>query len=78
VDETGLVEERETVQELLRKDAHEGGAEAPELVLLDELVEVDAQQLKHEAQVLPVDERVLEAEQVVVVVLVELGVELEA
>jgi len=44
--------------------------------LLDQLVEIHTKQLKHQAQVLSVDKGVLEAQKMMVIVLVELGVEL--
>ena len=78
VDEPRLVQQGQAIQQLLCKDPDQGGAEAAELVLLDELVQIDAQQLEHQAQVLAVDEGVLESQEMVVVVLVQLGVELAA
>ena len=56
MNEAGLLEYRERVQKLCRKDLHELSAEALELVLLDKLVEVRRQQLEDEAQVVFVDE----------------------
>jgi F0F1-type ATP synthase epsilon subunit len=76
VDQAGLVQQAQAVQELLGEDAHQGSAEAAELVLLDELVQIDTQQLQHETEVLAVDEGVFETQQMVVVVLVVFGVEL--
>ena len=58
MNEAGLLEYRERVQELRREDLHELSAETLELVLLDKLVEVRRQQLEDEAQVVFVDERV--------------------
>ena len=51
MNEAGLFEYRERVQKLRREDLHELSAEALELVLLDKLVEVNAQQLHGDAQV---------------------------
>jgi hypothetical protein len=76
VDQAGLVEEGQAVQKLLGKDAHEGGAEAAELVLLDELVQIDAEQLENQTKMLSMDKRIFQSQKMVVVVLVELGVEL--
>lgn len=71
-----LVQQTQGIQQLLCKHANKGGAQSAELVLLDELVEVDAKQFERKAQMLPVNECVLEAKQMVVVVLVVLTVEL--
>ena len=43
MDQSRLAQQAETVQQLLGKDAHEGGAQAPELVLLDQFVQIDRQ-----------------------------------
>lgn len=73
-----LVEQCKTIEKLLSKDADQSGAESSELVLLDKLVQVDAEELKHQAKMLTVDECVLQAQKMMVVVLVELRVELIA
>lgn len=78
MDQPRLVQQGQTIEQLLGKDAHKSRAQAAELVLLDEFVEVYAQQLKHQAQVLPVDEGVLEPQEMVVIVLVQLRIELGA
>jgi hypothetical protein len=75
VDEARLLEDGERVEQLRGKDLDELRAEAEELVLLDELVQVAAQELEHEAEVVLMDERVAEAEDVVLVAGVELVVE---
>lgn len=54
----GLIQERESCQELLGEDSHKCRAQTAELVLLNELVQVDAQQLENETQMLSVDESV--------------------
>lgn len=41
-----LVEESKAIQELLSKHPYQCGTKAPELVLFDELVEIDAEQFK--------------------------------
>lgn len=74
--ETSLVQQRQPIQQLLCEHAHERCAETPELVLFDQLVEIDAQQFENKAQMLPVYERVLQTQDMVVVVLVELRVQL--
>lgn len=42
MDQVGFIQEAQRVQQLLCEDPHESRAEASELILLDELVEVDA------------------------------------
>lgn len=76
MNQVSLVQKAQCVQQLLRKDADKGRTETSELVLLDQLVEVDTEQLKGKAEVLTVDEGVLQTEEVVVVVLVVLAVQL--
>ena len=44
--------------------------------MLDELVQIDAQQLEYQTKMLAMDEGVLESKKMVVVVLVELRIEL--
>lgn len=67
VDQPGFVEDGQGVEQLAGEDSDERGGQAAEGVLFDELVEVDGEKLKDEAQVSVVDELVLEAEQVVFV-----------
>lgn len=73
-----LVEERKAIEELLRKDTDQGCAQSAELILLDKLVQVNAQELKNQAKMLAVNKSILEAQKMVVVVLVEFCVELHA
>lgn len=73
-----FVQEGETVQKLLGENPDQCGTKTPELVLLDQFVQVDAEKLEDQAQMLPVYKCVLESQEVVVVVLVELGIELVA
>lgn len=61
---------------MLREYSNECRAQSAELVLLDELVKVHAEQLKHQTQMLPVNEGIFQAQNVVVIVLVVLAVEL--
>jgi hypothetical protein len=68
VDEAGLIEDGQAVEELGGEDADEGGGEAAEGVLLDELVKVGGEELEDEAKVGVVNEGVLEAEDVVCIV----------
>ena len=57
----GLSEQCQSVDKLLRENTHQSGRQSTELVLLDQLVEVDAQQLKDKAQMLPVNKGVFES-----------------
>ena len=77
MNKASLVQQREPIQKLLGKDTNKGCAQAPELVLLDEFIEINAQEFKHQAEVLSVNKSILEAEKVMVVVFVELGVQLD-
>lgn len=56
MNQPGFLQHRECVQELRRKDLYELRAEALELVLLDQLVQVGREQLEDEAQMVFVDE----------------------
>ena len=56
MDQSRLIEQGKPIQQLLRKDADQGRAQASELVLLDQLVQVDTKQLEDQAQVLPMNE----------------------
>ena len=76
MNEASLLEYRERVQKLRREDLHELRAEALELVLLDKLVQIDAKQLKNQAQMLSVDKGILQPQQMMVIVLVHLFVQL--
>jgi hypothetical protein len=44
------------------------------LILLDELVKVDTQQLENKAQVLTMDESILQTEEMVIIMLIELAI----
>lgn len=76
MDQFGLAKQCQAIEQLLRKYSHECGTQTTELVLLDQLVQVNAEQLKDKAKMLPVDERVLQAQEMVVVVFVHLLVQL--
>lgn len=75
MDEAGILEHGQALQKLLREDAYELEAEALELVLLDELVQVRRETLEHKAQVALVRERVVHAQDVMLVARVVLSVE---
>ena len=70
----GLVEKGKSCQELLGEYSHKRRAQAAELILLNEFVQVDAQELKNEAQVLAMDECISQAQKMVIIVLIELAV----
>jgi hypothetical protein len=75
VDDRCSLEDRQGCEELGDEDAHEVRGETAKLILLDELVEVDGEEFKDEAQVSAVDKVVGEANKVVGVVGVVLLVE---
>jgi hypothetical protein len=76
MDQMRLVQQAQSIQQLLSKHADEGGTESTELVLLNELVEVDTKQFESKTQMLTVNECVFQAKQMVIVVLVILAVQL--
>ena len=56
--EPRILEHSECIQKLCREDLDQLRAEALELVLLDELVQIRREQLEHKTQVVLVDEGV--------------------
>jgi len=46
------------------------------LVLLDELIEIDAEKFEYETEMLSVDESILQTQDMVIIVFVELSIEL--
>lgn len=74
--DVSAVHDCECVQDLNDEAANEGCAEAAELVLLDQLKEVHAQKLKHQAQVVSEDKVVEQPDHVVRVLGVVLIVKL--
>jgi hypothetical protein len=76
VDNVGRIENDETVNQLLHKTTNQRQGEPAKLVLLRQLVKIDAQQLKHEAQVLSKDEVVRQAYNVRFVVGIKLVIQL--
>lgn len=76
MDEARLAKEAKTIQQLLSKYSHESGAQAPELILLDQFVQIDGQELKHEAEVLAMYESILQPHYVMVIILVHAAIEL--
>lgn len=76
MDQLRLAKQRKTIDQLLCKYAHKCGRQSSELILLDQFVQVNAEQLENETEMLPMNEGVLQSEQMVVVVLVHLLVQL--
>jgi hypothetical protein len=76
MNEPRLVQKTKGVQKLLSKHAHESRAQPSELVLFDKLVQIHTEQLEDETEMLFVNEGIFQAQDVVIVVLVELAVEL--
>ena len=71
-----FVEETQSVEELLCKHPYESSAKTTELVLLDQLIQVYAKKLEHQAQMLAVDKSVFKSEEVVIIVFVQLSIQL--
>lgn len=76
MNDLGLLQHGQGIEELRRKDANETRTETTERILLDELVEIVGEELENEAEVGVVNEGVLEPKHVVLVVLVPLVVDL--
>eukprot|EP00959_Pyramimonas_sp_CCMP1952_P474340 9503289-Pyramimonas_sp.AAC.1 len=72
VHDARLAEHHQGVQDLAQKEPLQVHAQPTELVLPDELVQVDVQQLKHQAEVLAVHKVVQHAHDVVLVLRVAL------
>ena len=45
--QTSLVQQAQSIQELLRKHSHKGSAQSSELVLFDQLVQIDTEELEN-------------------------------
>lgn len=73
-----FVQEGQAIQELLGENPDQRGTKTPELVLLDQFVQIDAEKFKDQAQVLPVYKGILQSQEVVVVILIKLSVQLVA
>lgn len=76
MNEMSLVQKTQCIQKLLREDTNKCSAQASELILLDQLVKVDAEKLEGKTQVLTMDEGILQPEEMVVIVLIVLAVQL--
>ena len=68
MDETLLLEHSQGIKKLGHKDLDELGGETLELILFDQLVKVGAKELEDEAEMVPVDEGIPEAKDVVGIV----------
>ena len=78
MDQPSIFEDGESIQQLRSENFDELCAEALELVLLDQLVQVGREQLKHQAQMVFVDERVPQSKNVVLIMRVALLVQLRS
>jgi len=67
VDESCFLEDGKSIEKLSHEDFDELGAETLELILFYEFVEVGGEELKDETEMVSVDKRVAEAEDVVFV-----------
>ena len=76
MDESGLVQQCQTIEQLLGKYSNQCCTKTTKLILLNELVKVDAEQLEHKTEVLSVNECVFESQKMMIVILVKLRVEL--
>lgn len=67
VDESSFLEDGENIEKLSHEDFDELGAKTLKLILFDEFVEVGGEELKDETEMISVDKRVAEAEDMVFV-----------
>ena len=63
----GLLQDRQTIQQLLREDLHELGTQSLELILLDQFVEVRRKAFEHQTEMALVNKVFLHPEDVVLV-----------
>lgn len=61
MDQVCLVQKTQGIQKLLRKDAYQRRAQPSELILFNQFVEVHAEQLKGQTEVLFVNEGILQS-----------------
>jgi hypothetical protein len=61
MDQFRFVQQTQAIQQLLRKYSYKRSAQSSELILLDELIQVHREQLKDQAQMLFVDECILQS-----------------
>ena len=71
-----FIKQAECIEQLLCEYANKCCAQASELVLLDKLIKVDTEQLKHQTQVLTMDKCILQPEDMVVIVFIQFGIQL--
>lgn len=55
MDQSGVLEDSQSVKKLSHEDFDELGAQTLELILFDQLVEIGGQQFKDETEMVPVD-----------------------
>lgn len=61
MDQVCLVQKTQGIQKLLRKDTYQRRAQSSELILFNQFVEVHAEQLKGQTEVLFVNEGILQS-----------------
>lgn len=76
MNDASLVQEAQSVQQLLGKHPHECCTKPSKLILLDQLVQVHTEKLEYQAQMLLVNEGVFQPQKMVIIVLVELAIQL--
>lgn len=74
--QSSALEYRERIKQLLREHLDELQAQPPELIVLDEFVQVGCKAFKDDTQVLVVDERVEHSKEMMLVVFVVFSVQL--
>ncbi len=74
--ESSFVQQAQPIEKLLRKYSYKCCAQPSELVLFDQLVKIDTQQLEYQAEMLSVNESILQTKNMMVVILIELRVQL--
>jgi hypothetical protein len=73
-----FVEKSQAIKQLLGENTNECRRETTELILFNEFVQIYAEQLKDEAQMLSVYKGIFQSEEVVVIVFVELRIQLRS
>ena len=68
MNDPGLIQNTKGIQQLRGKHADQTHAQSSELVLLDQLVQVHREQLKDQTQVTPVNEGILQSQNMVPIV----------
>lgn len=76
MDEPCFVQQSQAIKQLLSKYTNQGSAETSELVLLYQLVQIDAEKLENEAQMLSMNKCIFKSKKMVIIVFVEFSVKL--